>query len=274
MSSIDSGAMRLQARSWGSPGAKAVVCVHGIGQHGGVFTTLAERLVASGLRVVAVDLRGHGDSGREPPWDTETHVADLLETVAALEIETATWIGHSFGGRVSAALAARFPERVERLVLLDPGLDVSPAHALKSAETERLDWSFATVDGAVNALLSSDSVVAAPKEVVAAYVADDLRRGTDGRLRFRHSPSAAVVAWSEVTLPPPPVAQRPTLLVRPVSSGVHSRGQDSRYRTELGPLLTMAAVPNGHNVLWDSPTETMAAIDAFLAKTGTPAAPA
>jgi pimeloyl-ACP methyl ester carboxylesterase len=231
-----------------------------------VFTELAERLASKGFRVVAPDLRGHGDSGREPPWNTETHVADLLETVAALNIRDGIWIGHSFGGLLSATLGARVPEQVEGLVLLDPGFAIDPGYALRSAEMDRLDWSFATADGAVNALLSSDFVVAAPREVVAAYVADDLERGSDGRFRFRHSPSAAVVAWSETTLPPPPIAQLPTLLVRPVSSAAGSRVQDARYRTELGPLLTLVAVPNGHNVLWESPLETMAAIDAFLAE--------
>jgi pimeloyl-ACP methyl ester carboxylesterase len=258
--------MKLQTRSWGASG-EAVVCVHGIGQHGGIYEQLARTLVGDGHRVVAVDLRGHGDSGHEPPWDTGTHVADLLETMAALGVERATWIGHSFGGLLSAALAERAPERAERLVLLDPGFEVKPAQALKSAEMDRLDWSFASVDGAVNALLSSDSMASAPREVVAAHAAGDLRRGSDGRLRFRHSPSAVVVAWSEVTLPPPAIAQLPTLLVRPVTSTVHNRAQDGRYRAELGSLLTMAAVPHGHNVLWESPTETTAAIVAFLAKT-------
>jgi lipase len=258
--------MLLHAKTWGPAGADPVVCVHGIGQHGGIFAGLAERLVASGFQVVAVDLRGHGKSDREPPWDSGTHVADLLETTAELGIDgAATWIGHSFGGRLIATLADREPSRAGRLALLDPGLEVSPAHALKSAEMDRLDWSFATVDGAVNALLSSDSVVSAPKEVVTAFAAADLVRGQDGRFRFSHSPSAAVVAWSEVTLPPPPVAQLPTLLVRPVTSAVHSRAQDSRYRAELGSLLTMAAVPNGHNVLWEAPAETLAAVESFLA---------
>ncbi len=259
--------MRLHTRNWGPAGADPVVCVHGIGQHGGIFAGLAERLVAGGFRVVAVDLRGHGESDREPPWDSASHVADLLETTAELGIDgPATWVGHSFGGRLLATLADREPGRAARLVLLDPGLEVSPAHALKSAEMDRLDWSFATVDGAVNALLSSDSIVSAPKEVVTAFAADDLVRGQDGRFRFSHSPSAAVVAWSEVTLPPPPVAKLPTLLVRPVTSAVHSRAQDSRYRAELGSLLTMAAVPNGHNLLWESPAETIAAVESFLAQ--------
>ena len=87
---------------------------------------------------------------------------------------------------ISAALAAGAPEAVEGLALLDPGLAVDPGYALKSAEIERMDWAFETVDGAINALLSSDLVVAAPREVVAAYAEEGLERGPDGRLRFRH----------------------------------------------------------------------------------------
>jgi lipase len=259
--------MRLKARQWGSGDAGHVVCVHGLTQHGGIYEGLGRRLAEDGHRVASLDLRGHGDSGREPPWNTEAHVTDLLETAWDLGIERATWIGHSFGGRMIAALAAATPELVEALVLLDPGFTVPPAYALESAEVERLDWSFATIDGAVNALLSSDSVVASPKEVVTAYVESDLERGPDGRLRFGFSPSAAVVAWNELTLPEPEIARVPTLLVRPVTSTIHNRADDRRYREALGSLLTMAAVPNGHNVLWESPLETEAAILDFLAKT-------
>jgi lipase len=259
--------MQLHTTSWGATDGEPVVCVHGLTQHGGVFEGLGRRLGEERYRVVSLDLRGHGDSGREPPWNTDTHVADLLETAQALGIEGATWIGHSFGGRMAAALAARQGEQVHRLVLLDPGLELSPAYALKSAEMDRLDWSFASVDGAVNALLSSDRVAAAPEEVVAAYAERDLRRGGDGRLRFSFCPSAAVVAWSEMALPPPQIAPIPTLLVRPVTSTIHDRADDRRYREALGSLLTMAAVPNGHNVLWESPAQTEAAILDFLAKT-------
>jgi pimeloyl-ACP methyl ester carboxylesterase len=71
-----------------------------------------------------------------------------------------------------------------------------------------------------------------------------------------------------MTLPPPAIAQVPTLLVRPVVSASYNRGQDLRYRQALGPLLRMVAVPNGHNVLWESPAETTAAIEGFLAVSG------
>jgi lipase len=256
--------MKLNVRRWGLSNSHAVVCIHGVAQHGGVFEDTGERLAAAGHSVIAVDLRGHGESGRQPPWNAETHVGDLIETIDGLGVESAVWIGHSFGGRLAAEAAALHPERSRRLVLLDPGLAVPPERALQGAELERLDWSFATVDGAVNAVLSNDAVVASPREVVEAYARDDVRKGPDGRFRFRFCPSAAVVAWSEMTLPPPSVAQLPTLFIYAEAPLFDGSAMGRRYEEELGDLLTLTGVPNGHNVLWESPEETIGAVERFL----------
>ena len=259
--------MRLHTRAWGGAGTGPIVCVHGLSQHGGIFEELGERLGAGGRRTLALDLRGHGASSHDPPWNLETHVSDLLETLDGAGIDSATLVGHSFGGAVAAAAAARAPQRVQRLVLLDPGFELPLEYVRASAEMDRLDWSFASADGAVNALLAADTVVAAPRETVAAFAVADLRSGPDGRLRFSYCPAAVVVAWSEMALPAPPVAQLPTLVVRPIGSQLQGGDQDRRYRAELGSLLTLKAVPNGHNVLWESPQETIGAIVEFLAAT-------
>lgn len=256
--------MVLKTRKWGSPSADSVVCLHGVTQNGNVFASMGEELAARGRSVLALDLRGHGDSGDAPPWNVATHVQDVLETLAAEGVERATWVGHSFGGLIAAVLAAEATERTQGLVLLDPGLEVPPKRALRSAEIERLDWSFATVDGAINALLSNEAIVASPREVVAAWVKDDVRKGPDGRFRFSVCPSAVVVAWSEMTLPMPPIARIPTLLVLSEKPLFDVTRQQQRYADELGDLLTRVEVPNGHNILWESPEETMAALERFL----------
>jgi lipase len=255
--------MLLNARSWGEVGEECVVCVHGLTQHGGVFTSLGERLARRGNAVIALDLRGHGRSGHEPPWNTERHVQDLLETVTSLGLTRVTWIGHSFGGRVVAAAAAVAEELTDALVLLDPGLQTRPQDALQAAEVGRLDWSFETSAGAVNALSNSHGALAPPHDAVAAYVEEDLRRGGDGRYRFSFCPSAVVVAWSEMCLPMPPVADVPTLVV--CAEGTpFSVPQEERYRARLASRLALARVPNGHNVLWEAAEETLAAVEAFL----------
>ncbi len=254
--------MLLNVRRWGPPKADSVVCIHGLTQHGGVFDGLGERLVEQGHAVLAVDLRGHGESGHEPPWDVRTHVRDLLQTLETYGIQRASWIGHSFGGRVAAAAAAAELGRTECLVLLEPGLRVPPERALRGAEVDRLDWSFETEEGAVNALLGGDGL-AASEETVAAYARGDVRRGADGRYRFSFCPSAVVTAWSEMTLSPPPIAAVPTLVVQAEAS-FSDPELERRYRAQLGEGLKVAKVPNGHNVLWESPLETARAIEDFL----------
>lgn len=256
--------MLLNTHRWGATGPERVVCLHGVAQHGGIFDEMGRRLAALGHTVLAVDLRGHGKSDREPPWSTGTHVADVLETLEAEGVERVTWVGHSFGGRVAAALAAESGELTQGLVLLDPGLGVPPERALRSAEVERLDWSFATADGAANALLSNEAIVASPREVVTAFVKEDVRKGPDGRFRFSYCPSTVVTAWSEMTLPPPPIAQVPTLLVAAEKPLYDGSRQQQRYEEELGDLLTRIVVPNGHNVLWESPEDTIDAVERFL----------
>jgi len=255
--------MLLNVCCWGEAHAKSIVCIHGLTQRGGVFGPLAERLAELSYRVVSVDLRGHGKSGHEPPWSTERHVHDVLETLNSLGVQRYTLIGHSFGGRVAAATAAAAAESTESLVLLDPGLEIPPQRALQGAELDRLDWSFERPEGAINALLAGNGVIATSRDTVAAYVAEDVRKGSDGRYRFSFCPSAVVAAWSEMCLPAPPIATLPTLVVC-VEGSLFTASLEERYRAGLSSLLSVVRVPNGHNVLWESAEETTEAVERFL----------
>jgi lipase len=258
--------MLLHTREWGPKAPQRIVCLHGLNHHSEIFEALGEGLAGDGHSVLALDLRGHGRSGSEPPWNTDTHMADVIETLDSEGVERALLIGHSFGGRVAAKLATVEPDRTEGLALLETSLQVKPGQALKAIEIERLDWSFATADGALNAMLASDRMVAPPHDVIERFVRNDLRQGPDGRFRFSVSPGAVVVAWNEMTLPSPPIARIPTLLVVAAKPLADPTERDRLYSEELGELQTRVEVPNGHNVLWESPAETTAAIRAFIAE--------
>lgn len=114
-------------------------------------------------------------------------------------------------------------------------------------------------------MLASDLMLDPPRDLVSAFVKEDVRRGPDGRFRFRVSPGAVVVAWSEMTLPPPPIARIPTLLVSAAKPLADSAERDARYREALGELQTRVEVPKGHNVLWEAPAEICSAIEDLLA---------
>jgi lipase len=251
----------LNTYRWGDPAAPPLVCLHGVTSYGGRFEALAGRL-ADRYHVVAPDLLGHGHSNHEPPWDVGAHLGAVLTVAPA---GPAVWIGHSFGGRLAAELAARDPGRVERLVLLDPALQVVPNVALDMAELERSDVSFATVEEAVQLRYDTGRVSLAPREAVIESDRGHLERGSDGRLRYRYCKSAVITAWSIMASPPPPPAVVPTLFVLGADSWLTVDEQVDGYRQALGDLVQVVTVPGGHTVYWDALDETSGALAAFLA---------
>ncbi len=107
------------------------------------YRALAERGLPE-RRWLALDLRGHGQSDWRAPWTAEQHVADLLETMDAEGVERCDVVGHSFGGLLATHLAATAPERVGKVVLLDPAIAQSGQDMLEAAEETRLDEGWAS----------------------------------------------------------------------------------------------------------------------------------
>ncbi|HEX2292049.1 MAG TPA: alpha/beta fold hydrolase [Gaiellaceae bacterium] len=115
----------LHVREWGSEGGQALVFWHalGTGTSGAYLTEVAPVLVAAGLRVVAPDAPGFGESPALPRerYETESVVELLRGVLDERGVERAILMGHSWGGTVVTAFAARHPARVEGLVLVDSG---------------------------------------------------------------------------------------------------------------------------------------------------------
>ncbi len=251
----------MNAYEWGEPGNPTVVCLHGVSSYGGRFDSLAEPL-AHRFHVIGLDLLGHGHSPWEPPWDVDAHLDAI---VASVPEGPAVWIGHSFGGRLAAELAARDPGRVERLVLLDPALRVLPHVALDMAELERADISYTTVEEAAQVRYDSGRVLLAPRELVIASDRIHMETGADGRLRYRYCKSAVITAWSVMASAPPPPAEVPTLFVIGADSWLTVPDVIESYQSALGDLVRVVVVPGGHTVYWDALAETRTAIESFLA---------
>jgi pimeloyl-ACP methyl ester carboxylesterase len=111
----------LNVREYGPPGERAVVLLHGYSASIEWWEKVAPVLAAHG-RVIAVDLVGHG--GSEAPTDAAPYHADsqadaVHRALQALGVRQAVLVGHSMGGKVAAALAAKYPEMVERVVVSD-----------------------------------------------------------------------------------------------------------------------------------------------------------
>ncbi len=99
----------------------AVLLVHGITSRSETWRRVIPRL-AERHTVIAPDLLGHGESAKpRGDYSLGSFASGLRDIMIALEVPTATVVGHSLGGGIAMQLAYQFPERVERLVLVNSG---------------------------------------------------------------------------------------------------------------------------------------------------------
>jgi lipase len=250
----------LHVHSYGSVDAPPVLFLHGITGHGARFRRLAEDHLRE-YQVIAPDLRGHGRSDRLPPWTFEQHAADLLHLIDSRNLGPIPVVAHSFGALVALHLARLAPQRVRRLVLLDPAVHIPPAKALEYAQastvvratradaigTQRFDW-------------PDEPDEHIEEEVDANWVE------VDGTWRPRYCPEALITAWSEMCrapqLPPPGVS---TLLVRATREDFVSPEYINACRFALGDDFRLVSVDLSHMMYLDDPQGTAELIDGFIA---------
>lgn len=115
------GPWQLHMRQSGPPGAPAVVLLHGFGSSLHTWDAWAKGL-ATTHRVVRIDLPGSGLSPPDPAHDyrDERSLDMLIALMDSLGLQRTSLAGHSMGGRIAWTFAAKFPERVDKLVLVAP----------------------------------------------------------------------------------------------------------------------------------------------------------
>jgi pimeloyl-ACP methyl ester carboxylesterase len=115
----------LAVAEWPGPAqGRAVVCIHGLTANHTCWASVAD-LLSPAHRLIAYDLRGRGESDKpEKGYSLAHHGQDLLGLLDHFGLEQAVLVGHSLGAHIAVRFAARHPERVARLVLVDGGIDV------------------------------------------------------------------------------------------------------------------------------------------------------
>ena len=255
----------LHAHLFGPDDGPPLLLLHGITGTGLRYRRLAEEELP-GVRVIAPDLRGHGDSTWDPPWDVGRHVADVLALLDDLGLARVALAGHSFGGLIAMRVAATAPERVERLALLDPASGMDPQKALGRAEAARRDEGWAT-EGEARADRLADRPPHA-RDTVDEDLATFLRRDPDGRYRFRFCRSAIVSAFGEMTYRAPSLADYPgpVMLVPALQAEFVTPAFRERLRAELGGRLTESGIDSGHSLYWDAREELGARLREWMGR--------
>ena len=120
MKKANGDGVKIQLAIWEGR-KKQILCIHGITANCRFWDCLASA-VSPHHRVMAMDLRGRGLSDKPPTgYSIENHCKDVLALIDDLGLKRPVLMGHSLGAFISLVFSAKYPQRVDRLILVDGG---------------------------------------------------------------------------------------------------------------------------------------------------------
>jgi pimeloyl-ACP methyl ester carboxylesterase len=197
--------------------------------------------------VVALDSRGHGDSG----WDDEghythdDHMADLDVAVEQLGFSDMVLVGHAAGGEYAMAYAAEHPSRVSALVVLDVDpdpMDLQKQRVLDAYRTEPMEWD--SIEAVLNTLRQRQTYTS--EEVLRRQAIHLTRESPSGKLVWKSDPRVLDErqrpdlwdSWRRISCP--------TLIVRGRQSTILTHETAVRMREALpGPMVRLVELDGG-----------------------------
>jgi len=251
----------------------AVVMLHGFGDTGDMWAPVAEAL-SKGHTVVVPDLRGMGLSSHpEGGYDKKTQAGDIAGVLDKLKIPKTDLVTHDIGNMVGYALAAQFPERVTRWVIIDaplPGIGPwdeiirSPAlwhFNFRGPDVERL------VQGRERIYLDRfwNELSANPKSI------DEATREHYAKLYAR--PGAMHSAFNQFAAFTQDAIDNKTLAAKgKLTMPVLAIGADHSFGTQMADIMRLVAsnvtagviTDSGHWVMEEQPKQTTATIVNFI----------
>ena len=257
--------LRIHYLDWGNTARPPMILIHGIARHAHTFDHIAPHF-ARDYHVLAIDMRGHGDSSWDPKGDylVEDHVKDLEALVRQLKLTRITMLGNSTGGRVVQVFAGLHPDLVTKLIVEDVGPqrpeDIASGFA-RRVQQEANGW--ASEEELVQQLLKENRGVA--ESWVRNYAHFGVKMRADGRFVWKRDPNLVkgfvpTDLWSSVRR-----ITSPTIYILGGKSTIVPVETQERLKKTI-PGVEIVTVPDvGHYPDWEKPAETFAIIDRFLA---------
>jgi pimeloyl-ACP methyl ester carboxylesterase len=249
---------------WGPEGKPAFILVHALGHSAHNYDHVAP-LLNQRHRVIAIDLRGHGDSDWSPKgeYSVEDYVSDLHGLVTQLKLGPVTLIGCSIGGRVVQVYSGMYPDRVSKLIVLDvgPARPESTTRTL-SGRIEREQQGWASEEELYASLRRNPTRV--PEEVHRNQVRYESKRLANGRVVWKYDPKVVnglgpIELWDYVKK-----IKAPTLYVIGGRSRLVTPEEQRQLKTL--PFAEVITIPEaGHYPQEDTPELFLAVVKAFLA---------
>lgn len=274
--------LSLYARDYAAgsgPSKLPVIAIHGLTRNSADFDTIAPLVAQSGRRVLALDIRGRGQSDRAPDpmtYQPVTYAQDVLALMRDLGIERAVFLGTSMGGLITMALAAIRSKVIAAAIINDVGPEVSPVGLARIAAyagqpVEIHNWA----DAAAHVRKLNEAALPHLSDADwDAFARRTFRMGTEGTPVPDYDPDIMVpirAAGAKALVPNlwpffnRLAKSRPTLLVRGGTSDLLSPQIAAKMR-KRAPKMDFVEVPGvGHAPMLDEP-EAKAAIFPFLSE--------
>ena len=263
------GGQTVSALAWGDAQPELVL-LHGGGQNAHTWDTVA---LALGRPLLAVDLPGHGHSGRRQdrdygPWRNAEAVAAVIDQAAPAARAV---VGMSLGGATLIRLAATRPDLVRRAVIVD----VTPDSGVRSRAMSQAERGAVALVSGPPSYDSFEAMAAAavaaspgrPRSAVERGVRHNARRLRDGRWTWRYDlfgERPAAVADHTALWPDVSAISAPVLLVLGADSRFTGEEDVAEFRRRL-PAVRVEVVPGaGHAIQSDQPLALARLIEDFI----------
>jgi pimeloyl-ACP methyl ester carboxylesterase len=250
----------------------AVVLLHGFGDSGAMWSPLASRLAANHT-VIVPDLRGMGLSSHPAGgYDKWTQAGDIRAVLDKLGVDHAAVVGHDIGTMVAFAYAARYPDKTDRLVVMDAPVPGVPPW--EQIVRNPLLWHFSFGGPDAERLVAGreriyldrfwNEFAGDPKKV------DEATRTYYAKLYARpgamHSAFAQFLSFpKDVERNQGVIAHKLTMPVLAIGGAKSFGANEAVVMRNAADHVTEVVIPDaGHWLMEEAPDATMAAIQKFL----------
>ena len=257
--------LNIHYLDWGSAGKPPLILLHGIARTARTFDHVAPHFTAN-YHVLAVDMRGHGDSAWDPQgsYVVEDYVKDIAALIAHLKLRNIVLWGNSTGGRVAQMIAGLHPDLVTAVIVEDVGperpREVSNRRADRMAK-EAEGW--ATTDDMLVQVRKENPRT--PEPVLKELVRYGSKQRADGRIVWKRDPAilngfVPTELWSTVRL-----IKAPIIYILGGASTIVPLDTQQEIKAAL-PQAEIVTLPGlGHYPSDEQPAQFLAVADRFLA---------
>ena len=259
---LESG-LGMSYAEYGDPHGQTLVLLHGLTDSWFSFSRLLPLLDPDRVHAYALSQRGHGDSDRPPCcYSMDDFAADVVGFLDAVHAPRATVIGHSMGSLVARRVAAAYPDRVDRLVLMGSSLTftndrTAEFQSLLQALPDPVPPEFAREfqTSTIHVPLPApffDRIVAESLKLPARVWRDALDGvlGVDDELQLRSIGAPTLVVWG-------------------ADDPYFGREQQDRLSGAISGSRLVVYPDTGHNPHWERPEAAAYDLTAFLRETAT-----